>query len=245
MSPDAYWIASPAAGAILQSELLSNIIEYRARVETIAGTAADVEFEEVTHPLVVVMTQDCDLDLDHKGRQAGTAQRLIESVLLCEADAANAMRARGELNNSRWRLVESHQNERYQILQSVPAAIADAAPVPAVTDGAGGGADQVAVVEPAPTRRRWFRWLLPFQAAPPSGPGAGPAGHEPLPAQFRGNIGLDFRRVFTVPMPELLRRIEIGEAHRHSYLSPVYRDHLSNRFYGYHMRVALEVEEQG
>lgn len=45
-----------------------------------------------------------------------------------------------------------------------------------------------------------------------------------------------------MPMAELLRRIEIGEAQRHCYLSPVYRDHLSNRFYGYHMRVALEGE---
>ena len=244
MSPDAYWIVPPPAGPIFQTELLSNVVEWRVKIETIVASAATVQVEEFIHPLAIVMTQDCDVALDHKARyEAGAEHRQIDSILLCEVDAAAVMRERGErLDSKRWRQVESNQNERYHVLQAVPAIIAECHSLPAEAVGGAGG-DTVAM-ERAP--RGWRRWLACLSRArpTPTRPAVVEPGHVALDPQFRGNLGLDFRRIFTMPTPEVYRRIEIGEAHRHCYLSPVHRDHLSNRFYGYHMRVALEERDE-
>ncbi len=243
MSPEPYWIASQLPGPILQTELLSNVIDFRVRVNTI-GTAQE-EFEEVTHPLAMVVTQDCELDLDHKARyRGGAAHRFIDSVLLCDVDDAerlrHAHRESGAIASSRaWEAVKINQNERYHLLQAVPVEIAERqTPTPSL---AGTHASE----EQRPQDAGWRRWLkyLPFyrrrvRPHPPAGrPGQ-------LAAGFQGTLAMDFRRVFTMPMPELLRRIEIGEAVRHCSLSPIYRDNLSNRFYGYHMRVALEEAQE-
>ena len=178
MNSDVYWIASPVDAAILQGELLFNVVEFRVKPETIG---ADLEVDEVVHPLALVVTQDCDLDLDHKARaQAGAAHRLVDNILVCDVDDGLAMRNRGELNHRAWALVETYQNERYHV----------------------------------------------------------------LPGFFGGVLGIDFRRFFTMPTPELYHRVAIGEAVRCCYLSPTCRDHFSNRFYGYHMRVALEAAQE-
>ena len=178
MSPEPCWITSPA-GAVLQGELLFGVIEVQVEIASI-GTP-DVAVREIVHPLALVVSQDCDLDLDYKARtQGGAAHRLVDNVLLCDVDDAIEMRNRGGLSNARWRLVETFQNERYHVLQGL----------------------------------------------------------------FGRMLGLDFRRVFTIPTAELYRRVEIGEATRLCFLSTLHRYHLSNRFYGYHMRVALEEEAE-
>ena len=140
--------------------------------DTIGG---DLAVDEVVHPLAMIMTQDCDLDLDYKARHGdGGPHRLIDNVLFCDAGDAVQMRAQGGMNYERWNLVRTFQNERYHVLSGV------------------------------------YGW-----------------------------IGLDFRRIFTIPTVEIYRRVEIAEAVRLCFLTTTYRDHLSHRFYGYHMRVAL------
>jgi hypothetical protein len=188
------------------------------------------------------MTQDCELDLDYKARyERSAAHRLIDSVLLCDVDDAEQMRQRGSVKSSRaWEVVKINQNERYHLLGSVPVEIAErqaSTSSQADSDAIGAGSRR------GVGWRRWLEYLRPQRVVPAPRPlAAGRAGH--LAPGFRGTLGLDFRDVFTMPMPELLRRIEIGEAVRHCYLSPTYRDNLSNRFYGYHMRVALPEGEE-
>lgn len=178
MNADAYWIPSPpGAAAILQGELLFNVIQFQVKTETIGH---DAEFYEISHPLALVVTQDCDLDWDYRARaKQGAAHRLIENILLCEVDDGPEMRGRGGLNSAAWGRVQTYQDERYHV----------------------------------------------------------------LPGFFGSLLGLDFRRFFTMPPAELYHRISIGEAVRCCYLSPTCRDHLSNRFYGYHMRIALDVQQ--
>ncbi len=50
---------------------------------------------------------------------------------------------------------------------------------------------------------------------------------------------LDFKRYFSIPTDEVLRRLELGELKRRAYLEPPYREHLATRFCYYHFRVAL------
>ena len=52
-------------------------------------------------------------------------------------------------------------------------------------------------------------------------------------------LGLDFKRYFTVPTDEVYRRVELSEAQRRCFLASPYLEHLSSRFAFYLSRVAL------
>jgi hypothetical protein len=242
VSPEPYWIASPSTGPILQTELLSNVIEFRAVINSIGTQEENVEV--ITHPLVMVMTQDCELDLDYKARyDIGKVKknRLIDSVLLCLVDDAERLRAAhresgaiasGEI----WKAIKINQHERYHVFDAVPAEIATLQTPPPLS--LAGLADTAEDSPQEPLLKRWLGALRNhFTVPPPSRPAASQRAH--LPPEFRGTLAMDFRKLFTMPMPELLQRIAIGQAVRHCYLSPICRDEVGNRFYGYHMRIAL------
>ena len=52
-------------------------------------------------------------------------------------------------------------------------------------------------------------------------------------------LGVDFKKYFTVPTDEVYRRVEIGEAKRRSLIVSPYLEHLSSRFAYFLSRVAL------
>lgn len=52
-------------------------------------------------------------------------------------------------------------------------------------------------------------------------------------------LGIDFKRYFTLPTAEVYRRIELGEARRRSVLMSPYVEHVSCRFAYYLSRIAL------
>jgi len=56
-------------------------------------------------------------------------------------------------------------------------------------------------------------------------------------------LGIDFKRYFTIPTDEVYKRIEKG-AHRRCRLVSPYLEHLSTRFCYYQFRVALPAEHQ-
>jgi hypothetical protein len=55
-------------------------------------------------------------------------------------------------------------------------------------------------------------------------------------------LGIDFKRYFTIPVDEVYRRIEIGEVQRRCVLSSPYLEHLCCRFANYLSRVALPLD---
>ena len=55
-------------------------------------------------------------------------------------------------------------------------------------------------------------------------------------------LGIDFKRYFTMPTAEIYHRIELSHTKRRSVLNSPYRDHFSQRFYNYNNRVALPEE---
>lgn len=52
-------------------------------------------------------------------------------------------------------------------------------------------------------------------------------------------MGIEFKRYFTIPSDEVYYRIRIGEAKRRCKLNSPYLEHFSTRFHYYHYRVAL------
>lgn len=55
-------------------------------------------------------------------------------------------------------------------------------------------------------------------------------------------LGIDFKRYFSMPTAEVYHRIDVGHTLRRSVLQSPYRDHFSDRFFNFSSRVALPEE---
>lgn len=55
-------------------------------------------------------------------------------------------------------------------------------------------------------------------------------------------LGIDFKRYFSMPTAEIYHRIKFDETQRCSVLESPYRDHFSQRFFNFNSRVALPEE---
>lgn len=55
-------------------------------------------------------------------------------------------------------------------------------------------------------------------------------------------LGIDFKRYFSMPTAEVYHRIKLNHTQRMSVLESPYRDHFSQRFYNFNNRIALPEE---
>ena len=123
-----------------QGELLAGLVRTRQSLDTV-GTP-DIRVDEITHPFLIVMTQDCDLaqDFDARTAEAEAAQdatrlndpdfkkrvdsapRLkIENILVCEAMLTTVMKNNVPPGKDIWKRIIQNKDERYQCLEAVPA----------------------------------------------------------------------------------------------------------------------------
>jgi hypothetical protein len=185
-------VYSPSAkgGALRQSEILGNVTQAHLAIESVRNGEAAPQILPKVHPFAVVMTQDCDLEQDFNARTSGSVQNMIPSVLLCEAEYAEALLAKVPPGKDIKKPIAENRNERYHILDTVPAGC----------DASGSGIPQ---------------------------------------------LGIDFKRLFTIPTDELYLRLE-REAIRRCYMESPYLENLGNRFSRFIGRVALpNVEPPG
>lgn len=111
-------------GRLWQGEILQGVIQIRPTVESLQANVPDaLEVIPVAHDLVVVMSQDCDLDQDHRRRIEG-GQGTLPNIMLCDVYPAEVLRARvqeqHQLNRTDWkRRIAQNQNERFHYLQKV------------------------------------------------------------------------------------------------------------------------------
>jgi hypothetical protein len=111
-----------AEGRIWQGEILENVVQISPTVESIAANVpGELQFVPVVHELVVVMSQDCDLDQDYTRRVAGD-RGTLPNIMLCDVYLAEALRAavllRDQLGTKDWRKrIAQNQNERFHYLQ--------------------------------------------------------------------------------------------------------------------------------
>jgi hypothetical protein len=112
---------STAAGPFHQGEILSDI----AQVVVIPNSLAsgDLQFEEITHPFGVILTQECDLDWDFKARMAGESNsaKLCPNVLFCELFPEEEIRPKIK-GSELWKRIKQNQDERYHTLPQAPTA---------------------------------------------------------------------------------------------------------------------------
>jgi len=114
-------------GCLRQAEVLRDLAEVRVASVLPSG----VELETVPHPLVVVMTQDCDLEQDFnmrtervKGGEATLIEQdplALQGVLLCDAyDATDPRDYLADKNQKLRRTILDNQDARYHYLDHSP-----------------------------------------------------------------------------------------------------------------------------
>jgi hypothetical protein len=121
LADEAGFYAPSSSGPLRQGEVLSQLVEARRVLPTGADTA---QFDLVTHPYAVVISQDCDLEQDFFARTDETkltkpTEKLLGSVLFCEVVTAEQLKGRladGQL----WKQTYQNKHERYQYLRGIP-----------------------------------------------------------------------------------------------------------------------------
>lgn len=123
-----------------QGEIITGLVRVRQSLDSIGSQ--DIGVDEVTHPYLIVMTQDCDLAQDADAREVQAkakrdhsllndpefkkklenAPKLrIENVLFCEAMSTSDMKASVPPGKDIWKRIIQNKDERYQCLEAVPA----------------------------------------------------------------------------------------------------------------------------
>jgi hypothetical protein len=135
------YIAATTGDRLHQGEILTGLVRLRQSIDSIGLEAIAVD--EVTHPYLIVMTQDCDLAQDADAREVeaiaaqddtrstepefkkrlDNAPRLkIENVLFCEAMSTSDMKLTLPPGKDIWKRIVQNKDERYQCLEVVPSA---------------------------------------------------------------------------------------------------------------------------
>lgn len=112
-----------ASTPVRQGEILSDLFLARR----VFRRQEEIAFEQEVRPLAIILTQDCDLDQDHRVRfveRKTDSDKLIPCVLLAELHPATDTLARiAKGNKKEWeRLnIARNGNPRFQFLEQVPA----------------------------------------------------------------------------------------------------------------------------
>lgn len=121
-APDGQHIYTPsiAGDRLWLGEILENLPQVRLALPSVEAEA-DVEVETDPHPLVIVLSQDCDLEQDFKARKEGGS--VLPNVLLCDVLPAEELRLKVRdnegLGKRDWKVIVQNKNERFQFLRMV------------------------------------------------------------------------------------------------------------------------------
>jgi hypothetical protein len=99
-----------------QGEILGGLVHVRQSLDSI-GTAL-VQIDELVHPFVVVLTQDCDLEQDFNARASGNGK--LESILVCPAVDTTQLKGIASTSSFHWKLITGNRDVRYQCLEAIP-----------------------------------------------------------------------------------------------------------------------------
>jgi hypothetical protein len=124
---------SPNSGALRQGEILGGIHELRPLHPAVAvADGTDVEYQLHRHPIMIVMTAECDLVRDYEARFDEPEElvpevdhpRLLPHLLLCEVYEHSRIRGRVGATDL-WKRAVQNQDERYHHLLAAPIWLSD------------------------------------------------------------------------------------------------------------------------
>lgn len=112
---------SSSEGPLRQGEILSGMIQLKVNLQSLEPEN-EPTLDPVSHPYAVIVTQDCELVQDFKVRKQEQidSDKLIPSILFCEAIAAEDLHGRADIKSDIWKRIRQNKDERYQFLEKVP-----------------------------------------------------------------------------------------------------------------------------
>jgi hypothetical protein len=123
--------ASSQDGRLWQGEILSEISQTKLALGSLSATRLGpkpteempevlVEYDE--HPLVIVLSQDCDVEQDYRKRQT-TGRPFLWNILLADVFEAERLHeklhAEENTNSSEWRKIRENHTPRFQFLNRI------------------------------------------------------------------------------------------------------------------------------
>lgn len=111
-----------SGGAFRQAEILSDINQIK---RTVAEQTDSIVIDLVHHSFAVIVSQDCDLDLDFKARNGLPGpeekfvgpEKIIPNILICEVFTAEELRAFSEIKPPIWSRIKTNEHIRYHFFQ--------------------------------------------------------------------------------------------------------------------------------
>lgn len=108
-----------AVGSLRQAEIITGFTQTRLDVGKLQENKVVVQ--PITHPFVVVLSQDCDLLQDFERRQAGKSEDLLSSVFLCPASDVTEFETASKKGRQEKKLIKQNQFPRFHYLRDLPA----------------------------------------------------------------------------------------------------------------------------
>lgn len=130
--PGAAGIYVPSCGgAFRQAEILSGVSQI---IRDITSTSTEaIPLNIVNHPYSIILSQDCDLDLDFRARNGLEGpnnkmvgrEKIIPNILLCQVFTAKELYENGktskEINSTLWDRIKTNSDVRYHFCQAAEA----------------------------------------------------------------------------------------------------------------------------
>ena len=135
-SSSAIYAPIVAGEPLRQGEVLTDVIQRRRSFRSLSGDKP--ELEEIRHPYVIVVTQDCDLEQDHRARTNAESlaipnEKLIPNILFVQAVTAQELIASLPKGKDILKRVVQNKDERYHVFEHTdPVADATGEGVPAL-----------------------------------------------------------------------------------------------------------------
>ena len=122
MSREEKYEASPTEPeAFRQCEIISGLVQSIPQFRDGEPPAIDL----ITHPFALVISQDCDLDLDYLARKRTDAKNAdaqsLPNILFCMVVTAEQLKGAAGVDSRVWARVKINKDERYHFFEKVPA----------------------------------------------------------------------------------------------------------------------------
>jgi hypothetical protein len=121
---------SVAGTRLRQGEIIGKLPQSRITVESLrlvarwnpesAEPRPELVVDFAEHDLVIIITQDCDLEQDYDARQTGSGK--LADILFCDVHLADPFKQQLGKNMKEWKVIAENQSPRYHFLSRVDAA---------------------------------------------------------------------------------------------------------------------------
>ena len=125
------YVPSVADGRLRQGEILGNlpqstltIASLRKLISWESGSGEpkpEVTLDFANHPIVIVLSQDCDLEQDADSRKT-SGKGTLSDILFCDVHDAKSLKAKLGKSLREWKVVAENQSPRFQFLTNVKSA---------------------------------------------------------------------------------------------------------------------------